>query len=311
MKLRYPFLFSATAILTTLFAGCIKDDLDDCPPDTQGLQISFYSKTLCQLDTTYLDTVTNLWIGVFDQNDLLVSQQQKDTLIMSRNTTEIIAVNPGLYTVIAWSGIDSVSFDRRTLQNGVTSKKDLLFRLTRTDERASIPQNTALYHGESPAVYLDNNASEYTRTSVNMLETTNRLTITVEGLTEDATDYEIFIESNNGSMNLNGTVAPDATLVFESDLQSESGILHAEFTLLKLETGLDQMIVIRNKANQSELFRGSLLGTLLLKNPEVNLHCDHDFTIAFTAEDQCDCGTYILTEIWVNNWLVHSYDKEM
>jgi len=81
--------------------------------------------------------------------------------------------------------------------------------------------------------------------------------------------------------------------------------------MLKLETGQENTLVIKSKEGETELFRGSLLGTLLLKNPEVNLACDHDFVIDFTAEDQCDCGEYIILEIRVNNWLVHSYQTNV
>ncbi|MFC4677192.1 FimB/Mfa2 family fimbrial subunit, partial [Dysgonomonas termitidis] len=88
-------------------------------------------------------------------------------------------------------------------------------------------------------------------------------------------------------------------------------LLEARLTILKLATGCNTSLVIRNRADNSELYRGDLLGTLLLKNPEVNLACDHDFTIRFTAKDQCRCGTYMITEIWVNNWLVHSYTTDL
>jgi hypothetical protein len=70
-------------------------------------------------------------------------------------------------------------------------------------------------------------------------------------------------------------------------------------------------LVVFHKASGKELYRGDLLGTLLLKNPNVNLACDHDFVVRFTTEDKCDCGTYTIMEIWVNNWLVHSYEAAL
>jgi hypothetical protein len=80
---------------------------------------------------------------------------------------------------------------------------------------------------------------------------------------------------------------------------------------MSLTTGFDNTLVVRHRGSGAELYRGDLLGTLLLKNPGVNLACDHDFTIRFTTADRCDCGTYTVMEIWVNRWLVHSYETDL
>jgi len=143
-----------------------------------------------------------------------------------------------------------------------------------------------------------------------MLEVTNRITISVEGLAQPDL-YQILIESNAGSMNIDGTLASDDTLQYIPNDSEETDPPEATFTLLKLSTGYENTIVIRDTTSGTEIYRGSLLGALILKNPEVNLACDHDFTIRFTAEDPCDCGTYVITEIHVNEWLVHSYETEM
>jgi len=303
-------LLLGVAFALSVFSGCIKDDYDDC---TQGINVSFYSKTECQTDTVYPEGISNITLCVFDKNGSLVAYQNNNDLKLRSSYSQTVEVNSGLYTVVAWAGLNSSHFDVSTLQNGVTKKSDLLFRLKRALDHADQLDDEKIYYGESPAVYVpqaSGSQSIYENTAVNMLEQTNRITIIVEGLARTQ-DYEVEIESDNGSMNVNGTIAADQIIEYDSELLVKDNRAEAHFTTLKLETGHTNTLVIKSKIDGRELYRGSLLGTLLLKNPNVNLDCDHDFEIRFTTQDQCSCGTYTIVEVWVNNWLVHSYDTEM
>jgi hypothetical protein len=279
--------------------SCIYDDRSDCP---QGINVNFYSLTECSVDTLH-PVLQNVRLFVFDANGNLVAQQQN-------TETAIPAQGEGYLTVIAWAGLDA---DRYEIVQNVTSKKDLLFRLKRTAEQAVSIAGTIVYYGESDPVFLPDptkSGSVFEHAAINMREITNRLTITVEGL-PDAANYEIGIESRSTAMNVNSSIARDDLLHYASSTAINNGVLESKFTLLKLVTGYDNTIVVKNKQDGRELYRGDLLGTLLLKNPQVNLACDNDFTVKFTTKDQCQCGDYMIAQIWVNNWLVHSYDTDL
>lgn len=315
MNLRCKYiLLICVSLLLSVLTSCIKDDYEDC---TQGVNIRFYSKTSCQLDTTYLTSINTLNLCVFDKDGILVAHEIKTGIEVSRDYRQTVEVSSGLYYVVAWSGLDFEHFDMVTLQNGVTKKSDLMFRLKRLLNQAYSIEGLKIYYAQSEAIYVPeakNSESIFENVAVNLQEVTNRITISVEGLnTSRAEDeYEIEIESDNGSMNADGSIAEDEIIEYDPDVTSPRfGVLESRFTMLKLETGHTNTIVVRNKISGTELFRGSLLGALLLKNPDVNLACDHDFTIRFTTRDQCSCGTYTIAEIWVNNWLVHSYDTEI
>lgn len=310
MSLRCKSILLTSVILLSLVSGCIKEENENC---TQGINVSFYSKTSCQTDTLYPEQIKDIALCVFDKKGILVAYQRSYDLNLQKYYSQNIEVNSGLYSMVAWSGLDDSHYDLSNLENNVTQKSDLLFRLKRVLHDAISLEGNRVYYGESPAVYVaqaSDSKPAFEHTAINLQEITNRLTITVEGLTR-AEDYEIEIESDNGSMNLDGTIAQDEVIDYHpTHLVKDEG-LEAQFTILKLETGHNSTLIIKNKLDGTEVYRGSLLGTLLLKNPDVNLNCDHDFTVRFTAEDQCECGTYAITEIWVNNWLVHSYNTEM
>lgn len=312
MKLCLQSVLSISIIFCLfLLSGCIKED-DECNY-SQKLTVSLYSKSLCETDTVYPAGVKDITLCVFDNNDVLVTYVHKEGVTLKKGYTEEISVSgKGIHTVVAWSGIHTQYFDINQLQPGKTTKKDWLFHLKRSQHIAVSMKGVQVYSGESRAFYLDGGVSGISEhTSVNLQEITNRLTISVEGLDRNEEEYEVYIESDNGSMNVGGSLAEDETVRYDPVTSPNGGRINEKFYLLKLETGHNNTIVIRNKISGKELYKGSLLGTLLLKNPEVDLSCDHDFTIKFTTQDQCECGTYTIKEIWVNNWLVHSYDTEM
>lgn len=312
MKLCLQSVLSISIIFCLFFfSGCIKEEYD-CDY-SQKLIVSLYSKSLCETDTVYTAGVKDLTLCVFDKNDLLVAYVHKGNVTLTKGYSEEITIaEKGIYTVMAWSGINATYFETNQPQLGKTTKSDWLFRLQRSKNVAASIDEGAVYSGESRAVYMDGGTSGDVETiSVNLQEITNRLTISIEGLNEDGEEYEVYVESDNGSMMLDGRIGKDEVIKHNPVALSHGAQLNADFSLLKLETGHNNTIVIRNKVSGKELYRGSLLGTLLLKNPEVDLNCDHDFVIRFTTQDQCECGNYVITEIWVNNWLVHTYDMEM
>lgn len=297
--------------MALLLGGCIKEDTDgEC---ASGLKVSFFSVSRCQSSPTYPENISDISLFIFDRAGLLTAAKRLDNVHLTASLADTVTVGNGLYTVVAWAGLDRSFFDLNSWQIGVTTKDELLLRVLRTGDQAHPTDGASLYYGESGAVLLQAGKSEsvFESVSVNLLEVTNRITVTVEGLPDNGDDYEIVVEADNGAMNIDGTVARDDLLRYEPVVTAEGGVLQAEYTLLKLETGHTYTIALRNSATGADLFRGSLLGALILLNPNVDLACDHDFDLRFTVVDQCNCGTYAIAEIWVNNWLVHTYGLEM
>jgi hypothetical protein len=283
--------------------------MDNCQ---QGISVRTFSKTPCSNDTLY-PQLSGLKYCVFDQYDRLVSYHDADKIEMENNYSKPLEIKNGLFTVVVWAGLDSEVFNTDKLNIGSTNKKDIHFRLRQSNSKTVSLENERVYFGESPAVFLPDPAeygSVFKSASVNLQEITNRITVQVEGLPcNDA--YEIVIESANGAMNMDGNIAAGDIIEYNPYQYTYTDILEARFTFLRLATGYNSTLIIRDKVGGKEVYRGDLLGTLLLKNPEVNLACDHDFTIRFTTGDQCQCGTYMALKIRVNNWLIYSYNVNL
>lgn len=304
-------LYSAL-LLWGLFSGCIDESTQRC---VQGFKLSFYTQPACQSDSTYLGQVDNLVLYIFDEDNLLVGAQYKEQILINKAYSEEIVLPGGEYTVVAWSGIGVKlsQYEITPPRIGVTRKDELLFSLKRTEKAVSPLLQTHIYVGESAPIYIPAykvKESEIPQTGVNLLEITNRLTVEIEGITE-AADYELVIEAKNGSMHINGTIAPDEVIEYEANVIATDNSIKAEFTLLKIEDGYDYTAILRNKVTGKSLYKEDLIRDFLKKNPLLNLACDHDFSLYFKVRDLCDCNSYTAVEIWVNNWLVYSYDTAL
>ncbi len=310
MKKQKTYFLIAFVLLSTV--GCVYDDWDDCP---QGINVHFFSKSACDVSPIY-PSLSGLQLFVFDEDGNLVATRDADNEEITSHYSKTLKVRNGLFTVVAWGGLNTDAADVQKMKEFAATKKNALFRLNQNASgEISSPEATRIYFGESQPIFLPNPAeygSIFKQAEVNMQEITNRLTVQIEGL-HKSEKFEILVESENSGMNLDGSVNRGGLVKYISTTPvfDEASVLQANLTTLQMLTGYKTTLVIKNKTLGEELYRGDLLGTLLLKNPEVDLACDHDFTIRFTTADVCNCGAYMIMEIWVNNWLVHSYNADL
>ncbi len=296
MKKKKTYFLLAFILLNTV--GCIYEDWEDC---LQGINVHFFSKSACDIDSVY-PSLSGLQLFVFDENGNLAATRDADNEEITSHYSKTLTVSNGLYTVVAWGGLNMETVNIQDIKTFSTSSKDILFHLIQnTSGEISSPEGTRIYFGESQPISLPDPAeygSIIKQAEINMQEITYRLTVQVEGLPE-GDEFEVAVESENSDANLDGSTHRGNLVKYVSTTPvfDEAGVLGANLTTLLLLTGYKTALAIRNKTLGTELYRGDLLGTLLLKNPEVNLACDHDFTIRFTAADLCNCGTYMIMEI--------------
>ena len=289
--------------------GCdavIFDEMLDCP---QGVYLKFYSKTPCDTDTIYPADISNLNVFVFGENDRFVAQYTEENVSLSSNYEMLIPIYPhGKYSFVAWANVDN-HYEMANLQQGTTTKEDLLLQLKQSAGMAVDLKGATLYAGTSDHVFLPDPESVlgafYEHTSIRLTQYVNRIDVIVEGFAVPQ-DYQVEIAMRNGDYAVNGDILLNGDVMqYPPEYSYGDSTLTAKFNTLKLETGNDDWLTL--KWNEEKvLYHEDLLGTLLLQNPDVNLSCDHDFVIRFKVKENDD--TYVVTEVWVNDWLIHSYD---
>lgn len=313
-------------ILITLFAlgtilwGCdslIYDDMKDCP---QGVYVKFYSMTPCAVDSTFIGQVSDMHLFTFNDKDVLVSVINQKNVSLERNYEVLVPVTNGYYSFIGWAGVND-KFTVASFNEGVTTKQDVMLTLKSQNKQAEALGNHQVWQGVSPVVHLQDPAvvgTEYKYTAVNLQEVTNRINVEIElheSVLKDANpkDFTVEIVSANGTMNIDGSMPlKTEVLTYPSVVTHTDKSLKAQYSLMDLKTGYGNMITVRNIKTDEVIWHSDLIGSILLKNPDVNLECKNDFDVKFIIRDKClDCGTYVCWEIFVEGWPVHSYTTEL
>lgn len=293
-----------------LGGGCdsvIYDQMLDCP---QGVYLKFYTKTPCDVDSLYPADIKNLNVYVFDSENKFVSEYKASNVTLSSDYEFLIPIYPhGTYSFVAWANIDD-HYELQNLQQGSTTKEDLLLRMKQTAGVADNLKGTSLYVGSSSDVSLPDPESVlgayYAHTAIGMALYTNRIEVVVEGVVTPQ-NYHVEIGIRNSDYAVKGNILTTGQpMQYPAEYSYSNNIFSAKFTTLRLEQGYDGRIVLREKENKV-LYDEDLLETVLLQNPNVNLNCDHDFVIRFKVQED----TYVVTEVWVNDWLVHTYNTDV
>lgn len=302
-----------------LLGGCnlIYEDMAECP---QGVYVKFYSKTPCAVDSTFIGQVSDLHLFAFDDKDILVSTVQQKNVSLDKDYEVLVPVSNGYYSVIGWAGVND-KFTTGSFVDGVTTKKEVMLTLKSENDRAVALGMHQVWQGESPVVFLKNPeevGTMYEHTAVNLREVTNRVNVEIvlhESLAEqaDLQDLEIEVLSGNGVINIDGTMPLEQKiLTYPSEIKILGNSLKTQYSLMKLQSGYNNQITIKNKKKEDIIWQGDLLGSILIKNKNINFDCENDFNVKFVLKDKClNCGTYYCWAIYVNDWLVHSYELEL
>lgn len=307
------FVTIATLFLVAMLGAtsCDKYIFDDLKGCDRGVRLNLYSQTECAEHRTY-PSIQKWTFFAFDERGLYISSRREEGLKLDESLRYVYPVDSaGQYSIVAWGGDTESSFSIREPEVGVTKKSDLLLQLRLEAVGRAISLNDRnIYIGETPMVTIGAKDRFFVDSDINIREITNRITVEVKGL-DDPKDVEIELSANNAAYTYNGNIAPWQKVIYSTQQTFlKDSVTVAAYTTLKLESGRNSSLIIRSKKDNKEIFNEDLVGTILLSPSadNINLRCLNDFTIVLKTK-RCNCpGAFIVTELWINDWLIHSYD---
>lgn len=310
-KLSIIFLGVIIVVFASLSCGkWIYDDMEECP---RGVYINVFSQTECAAAPEY-PAVGGLHVFAFDENNLFVSSEVFEGVTLAKDYECLMPLKkPGIYSFVVWGGVDQQSFDVKSLTPEKSTKDELLLALKRQGGLAKDLTNERVYVGETPTVRVELETNLFVHTQANIREITNRINVLVEDV-DDAEKFEIELLSANTDYSVKGGIIKNSEVEYPTKVTyPDDKTLTADFTTLKLESGRKNILVVKEKATGVEIFREDLVGVILLSPSEnnINLRCDNDFKVKLKTR-RCDCpGGFMITELWINDWMIHSYDIEL
>ena len=322
-------LLMSLSILGVIFGGCdslLYDNLEDCP---QGVYVKFYSMTPCETDSTFIGNVPTLSVFAFDENDKLVVMHKEDNVSLTQDFEVLMPVSNGNFNFVTWAGVND-NFSVENFIPGTTTKQDVMMTLKMNDSKAVQLGDHKVWQGESRTIHLPDPAISgalYKYTAVNLREVTNRIKLIVEF---DRTtmkeklpkDLRVEVSSANSIMHIDGTTKRNAQAVEypAQDVVITDDVGEWNYSLLDLVTGMSNNLKITLEEEGDEsgeeklVFDGDLIASILLRAVDkgVSLDCENDFEVKFLIKDYCvECWTHFSCNIYVNDWLVHSYSTDL
>lgn len=300
--------------LFALLTGCddlIYDDLSDCP---QGVNFQFYEQTPCQDSPSYPTAISQVRVFAFDSNNVLTEvYEAKDIVLTADYLLETPFYKVGTFTFVAWGGTDLDFYDFSSFEKNKTTKDQMFVSLQRQSAEFS-GKTQPLYYGISSPLSIEDRAKEgtfYDLVTFNMQELTNRIRLTVHGLSETE-NYSVTITDDNGVYDFDANFAPDDRFDYISEVYREGKLLKVDFAIMKLAEGRNARLTIKNTRTGEIIYDVNLIeGLIMYKGengePPYSLLCDHDFYIDIKFGESPEPGdeeTYMLLKIVVNDWNV-------
>lgn len=308
------FVLASIGLFGGMMHSCKQQVFDNLESCERGIYVNLYDQTECAETPSY-PQVNRLSFYAFDLQDRLVATvEYGEHPALSESKEFFVPVaEPGSYSVVAWANLTGDLYNMAPVQVGKTTKQELLMSLKEQQEKAIDLTGKRLWVGTTPVVEVGKEASFYAHTKANIREITNRINVSVEGL-DVPQDYTIAIQSANGAYSLEGQILPAKELDYPTTTYvPKDSTLAADFTTLKLQSGRKSSLIVRNLKTNKTIFTEDLVGVILLSpsKDNINLRCLNDYRVKLRVR-RCpnDPGTYMVTSLWINNILVHSYDIE-
>jgi len=330
-----------------LLSGCesmFHDDLDNCP---QAVYVKLYNTT-CKADSIGLNTQSNVHLLAFDEdNKLAASAELKDIDLGNKQKgfTEVrlpiksdTPDQDRVYNIYAWTGVNG----KFSAEAKIGDKKDQVFASLRSGAESQYVNlgSDRVYFGQAGrSVVLKNpakNGSQEDHIAVPVGELTYRLNVSVvldksmlgRKNPPSIREFGLQINSGNGTYNYDGTHAINSAI---NGYQPNGPVVYndtalvAKYTVMDLQTGLGSQVRISHSKNGQTRdvempidIQHDLIAAILAyaSKPEnkfsFNLNCEHDIDLKFLIKDKCDgCGQYMCTGVFINDWLVHTFDTEL
>lgn len=330
--LRYILVATVATLLLTSCNKWVFDDLGTCP---RGVYIHLYSQTDCQDVPTYPEEVKDIAIFVFDNSGTLAAVSQQSGLTLAKDKEVLVPLTEdGAYKAVAWAGVAPELFEQKAFVIGQTTMQDLYATLKSS---ADLKGRTVWQGASARDIILtplkEGETEQFVHSSINLREVTNRVTVIVEGL-EHTADVALNVTSANidylhsGALKAQGKLHsyPYEEERVENTFRREetgpneapkfNGRYTAAFTTLRLESGRGSQLTLTSKETGGILYQNDLFGLIHVANEkskgEVNVRCQNDFVIYLRVKRCPTCSDgYMLAEIRVNNWGIHSFDVEL
>lgn len=254
---RYIHIAGVLLICCALLSSCVAEDLSECGSRTR-LRVSFIFEP--EGETRAAETEKHhVTLYAFGKNGYCDMAHEFEITGLNGETTIDVPLEPGTYDLVAWVNHDETYFNLPVFEQfpQVKPKKDAaVLYLDIPDNSIVDYELPTLLHGSVAELQI---TPGETKIFVPLIQNTNRITFTAEGLDRTADTYEFEVRDHNGAYTFeNGfdACAPFRYLARTSFADTQDK-LSAGMSLLKLASGRTPVFAFRNSTTGKTLYPSS------------------------------------------------------
>ncbi len=281
-------------LLPLLFAGCIQEDLSDCPP--VGIKVYFsYASTYAPKGINPAE-VDRIDLFVFDEQGIFLSQWSDETPQLSPDYYITISSLPeGDYQFIAWGGMhECYAAAPAVFKVGQTTFAEA--KLVLEHLSSDIPAGLhPLFHAAKIS-HIDPVREQMV--VMPLVQNHNTINLSTEGLPSSGDTFRFTITDNNGQYNFDNSFAPDVNFNYTTLCGKDAqGQLQSTLTVLRLGADRHPQLTVYNETEGTVLFTEDLV-KLINAAGTIDFATTHDFDIRLKFHTDAS------VDVMVNGWLV-------
>ena len=351
----YSHIISAKLLICTVlflfgFNSCsmMQDDLTDCPSGVWvklevTMDVEYGGKYSAQ---SFADDLDNIGLWVFDENGIFIDKFREDGAVLKQNdNTMNLPIDPGKYKMVVWTGTEDIHYEVSEMIPGISILSDLKVRVARDIQSRQSSKLPSLWHGRIEDAIVK--VSEYTHLSIELTKNTNTIISVLHDLSGtdlDSDDYTFEIIADNGYMDYNNKLLPDADITYNAylvetalvsdgddgtkavDTRSDETMLsvaRAELNTLRLMVDKPSRFVVTNKKTGVKILNINLTEYLLLTreyyigsngtqmSSQAYLDYEDIYRIVFFLVPTGNSASpYLCTTLRINGWVIRLNDAE-
>jgi len=310
MKVFYHFKLFSYAIMTLVFSGCIKENLEICLPQSLHVNFAFIRSEDCVEEISNPEGINRLTVFVFDHDGLLV--QRVDTLPSGGSYQMDLSLPPAHYQFVAVAGYEENQLKETPFIYGTRMEDAAVAAYLEGEEGYFQSANHILYKGSDTLTVKPDKAGQ--KLSLTSIQRTKVLNINVDGLNGFGIekDFQIALAGNAAQYTfmddkqvfLAGN--PSVFVELKPGTGAEAQLLFGRAMLswpLSRTISTTRLQVIDPKTGYRVVDEN--LYELLRRVPNLDLECANSFDIGFLYTVD------MKIRIYINGWQVSEDGYEL
>lgn len=286
------FLLFLPVIWLLLLTSCIRDDLSDCPPESNKVQINFTYDTPYGPRTFEKGELKIAHLYIFNDKGEYINTLTYHSPELYKTYTLDIDLLPGKYEFIVWFNKDEFfdvrSSDSNEIIGNPLNHADILHLVVPEEGYIATPLPLILY-GDVDEKEIT--GSGHQLVSIPLEQNTNTINVTVKGLPKTGNSYFQVITDRNSNETFRNEPARGTDFHYVAPMSRKAATdLTSSLRVLKLYQENQPKFILWNETEKKELYPGNsglpnnLIGLILERYPDVDFRTTHVFDIILTYD---------------------------